>query len=235
MALLRLPVGIGPRRALLAGAAALALLLVVVASLLAWQARRAQPAAAQPHFVELAEGVYILPKPDALAAFRLVNHDGAPFDNASLQGRWSFVVFGYTFCPDFCPTTLAEFAHTHRLLAQHSEGVRDVQFLMVSVDPARDTPQLLQRYVPQFNRDFIGVTGDAAVIARLADSVGAVYNRVPGSSDDTYLIDHSSAVLLINPQGELQGIFAAPHAAKTLASGFHKIRERVRADARSAG
>ena len=179
----------------------------------------------QPHFVEVASGAYVLPKPDALPSFQLVKHDGTPFDNQALKGRWTFMIFGYTHCPDFCPTTLVEFTHVHKLLAQSPHGVRDVQFVLVSVDPARDTLALLADYVPQFHPSFIGVTGEAAMIARLADSVGAVYARAPGGSDTSYLIDHSTAALLINPQGALQGVFAAPHAAKQMVQGFAKMRE----------
>jgi protein SCO1 len=185
-----------------------------------------RPAAtAQPHFVEVASGAFVLPKPDALPQFQLVKHDGTPFHNQALKGRWSFMIFGYTHCPDFCPTTLVEFTHLHKLLAAAPHGVRDVQFVLVSVDPERDTPALLAQYVPQFNPEFIGVTGDAAMIARLAGSVGAVYARAPGSRGANYLIDHSTAVLLINPQGALQGVLAAPHTAKEMMQGFAKIRE----------
>lgn len=204
--------------------AAALVLLLLAAGALSW--RWLHPAPTQlPHFVEVGVGAYVLPKPDALAPFRLVKHDNTVFDNQALKGRWTFLIFGYTFCPDFCPTTLVEFTQIHRQLAQRPQGVRDVQFVMISVDPERDTPELLGRYVPQFNREFIGVTGDPAVIARLADSVGAVYARAPGSSGSNYLIDHSTAVLLINPNGALQGVFAAPHVAKDMVQAFAKMRE----------
>ena len=136
-------------------------LLSSIAAAASWQALRPK-AAAPPHFVEVSDGVYILPRPDALASFRLIKHDNTPFDNASLTGRWSFVIFGYTYCPDFCPTTLSVFTQVHGLLAQQPDVMRDLQFVMVSVDPARDTPALLKDYVPQFHRDFVGVTGDPA-------------------------------------------------------------------------
>jgi protein SCO1 len=185
------------------------------------------PPAQQPRYVEVARGIYTLPKPDVLADFQLVKHDNTSFGNGALKGRWSFVIFGYTFCPDFCPTTLVVFNEMHALLAQRADGVRDVQFVMFSVDPERDTPKLLGNYVPQFNAEFIGVTGDAAMIGRLADSVGAVYAKVPGSSDSNYMVDHSTTVLLVNPQGRLQGVFAMPHVAKDMVQGFLKIREHA--------
>lgn len=182
----------------------------------AWQQRRV-PAAA-PHFVEVGPNAYRLPRPDPLARFALQRHDGQPFDNAALQGRWTFMIFGYTFCPDFCPAMLATFVELQALLER-----QPVQFVMVSVDPERDTPALLAAYVPKFHPSFIGATGDPAVIRALADSVGAMYARVPGSSERHYLIDHSTAVLLVGPQGGLQGIFAAPHVAAEMARGFAAI------------
>jgi protein SCO1/2 len=216
--------GSGSHRRLTAIVATIVVLVAAGAATWRWM----QPTSTQrPHFVEVGRGIYILPQPDALAEFQLVKHDDSPFGNDALRGRWSFVIFGYTYCPDFCPTALVVFNEVHALLAQRPEGVRNVQFVMVSVDPERDTTMLLRQYVTQFNREFVGVTGDAAQIALLADSVGAVYTKVPGSNDRNYLIDHSTAVLLVNPQGRLQGIFAAPHLATDMVQGFLKIREQA--------
>lgn len=201
--------------------------LVVVAGLAAawaWHTQQTR-AARQPRYVEVANGAYVLPRPDRLADFELVRHDGTPFASNALKGRWSFLIFGYTFCPDFCPTTLVAFNEMHRLLTQQSDAGRDVQFIMVTVDPERDTARQLATYVPQFNPEFIGVTGAAAMIARLADSVGAVYEKHSMGSDGNYLMDHSTAVHLINPQGQLQGVFAPPHVAAEMLAGYRKIRQ----------
>lgn len=204
----------------------LLVIVLAVAAVMAWRATHQAPSSL-PHFVEVANNTYMLPNPDALAEFELVKHDNTKFRNSALKGRWTFLIFGYTFCPDFCPTTLITFNEMHRLLALQPDGVRDVQFIMVSVDPGRDTPKLLSAYVPQFNPEFIGVTGDAAVIAQLASSVGAVYEKHAANSAGYYLVDHSSAVLLVNPQGRLQGVFALPHVAADMVKGFQKIRERA--------
>lgn len=182
----------------------------------------------QAHFVEVADGVYILPRPDPVATFRLVTQDNTPFDNSSLEGKWSFLFFGFTHCPDLCPTTLAVFDQVHRLLARSEKGVADVQFVFVSVDPERDTPQVLKEYVGSINPGFIGVTGDGAELARLAESLGVVYAKVPGTAPDQYFMDHSSAVLLINPEGRFRGVFAAPHAAQKMVDGYLAIREQSR-------
>ena len=204
---------------------AIAVLAVLLALAAAWALRLMRPAPASPsRYVEVAHGAYMLAQSDALSNFELVKHDDTPFGNAALKDRWSFLIFGYTFCPDFCPTTLVVFNELHRLLAQQPGGVRDVQFVMVTVDPQRDTPKQLKAYVPQFNPEFIGVTGNAPTITRLADSLGAVFEKHPGDTGAGYLMDHSSTVHLIDPQGRLRAVFAPPHVAADMAAGFQKIR-----------
>lgn len=98
----------------------------------AWMFWRAN-AAPQAHFVEVGENAYILPKPDPIAAFRLTRHDNSPFDNAALKGKWTFFFFGFTHCPDVCPATLHVFDQVHRLLKERPQGIRDMQFVFVSV------------------------------------------------------------------------------------------------------
>jgi protein SCO1/2 len=102
----------------------------------------------------------------------------------------------------------------------------DVQFVFISVDPERDTSPLLEDYVTHLNPEFIGVTGDGAELARLGESLGVVYTKVPGPSPGEYFMDHSSAVLLIDPQGGFRGVFAAPHVAQKILAGFLAIQAR---------
>ena len=203
-------------------ASGIVLLAIGVASWLLWRPAE-KP---QAHFVEVADSAYILPKPDPVATFKLVDQNNVRFDNSALLGKWSFLFFGFTHCPDLCPTTLAVFNQVHRLLGQRREGVHDVQFVFVSVDPERDTPRLLKDYVSHFNSEFVGVSGDGTELARLTDSLGVVYAKVPGPSSGEYFMDHSSAVLLIDPQGRFRGVFAAPHTAQKIVAGFTAIREQ---------
>jgi len=179
-------------------------------------------------FIPIGSGAYALATPEPIAPFRLQSHDGNVFDNASLKGSWTFAFFGYTQCPDFCPTTLALFNDVQRELRDRHAATGDIRFIMVSVDPERDPPELLQQYVAAFNRDFIGVTGDPAEIAHLGDSLGIGFAKVHGASSASYQIDHSSNVLLIDPQVRLHGIFAAPHVARDLVAGFVEISRRAR-------
>lgn len=207
---------------LIAFGAGLALLAIGLASWLSWQPQKAPEA----HFVEVAENAYVLPRPDPVATFALVNHNNAKFDNSALKGKWSFLFFGFTHCPDLCPTTLQLFNQVYRQLDQAPQGAGDVQFVLVSVDPERDTPALLKAYVTHFNPAFIGVTGNGAELARLGDSLGVVYQKVPGTNPEEYFMDHSSAVLLIDPRGRFKGVFAAPHVAQNIVAGFTAIREQ---------
>lgn len=181
-------------------------------------------------YVEVARGTYLLPKPDAIADFDLVRHDETPFGPAALRGRWTFLIFGYTSCPDFCPTTLLAFQALHQRLEQTGDGTRDVQFAMVSVDPERDTTKVLAAYVGHFNPAFVGVTGSTAQVTRLADSVGAEYHRHAPAAGGYYLVDHSTSVLLVNPEGQVRGVFAPPHEAEDMLKGFQAIKA-IRASA----
>jgi protein SCO1/2 len=214
------------RRVWLLAAVAVVALSSAGAGLWWWSYRfHAQPEA---HFVEVSDGAYILPRPDELAPFALTTHADRPFDNASLKGKWTFLFFGYTHCPDICPVTLKVFDDVQHTLRGRPEGAADLQFVFVSVDPERDTPALLKEYVPQFNPEFIGVSGNGAELARLSDSLGVVYAKVAGSAPDQYFMDHSTAVLLTDPQGRLRGIFSAPHTPQQIVTGFIKIREQSR-------
>ena len=113
--------------------------------------------------------------PRDIQPFTLVDHTGKNFDNRSLEGHWSFVFFGYTHCPDVCPTTLSVLnSVAHRL-----EDVKNqVQFVFISIDPERDTPEKLGQFVSYFNGTFIGATGTNDAISALTRQLGVIYARV---------------------------------------------------------
>ena len=146
----------------------------------------------------------IYPSPKTLPAFELIAQDNSSFSQNQLVGKWSFMFFGYTFCPDICPTTLSD------LTAIANDLPADVaaksQFVFVSVDPERDTVERMGGYVSFYHPDFIGVTGAADQIKTLSMSVGAVYMKVP--MGDTYQMQHSGRIFIIDPLGRRFGIFA---------------------------
>jgi len=152
-------------------------------------------------------GLYLLDTPRSLGEFELVDHRGEPFRPERLRGHWSLLFFGFTYCPDICPTTMA-FLNDFVAGLEPDEAL-DTEVVMVSVDPARDTVEQLAGYVPFFNPDFTGVTGEFLDIHRFATALNTPFRKVPGSGDE-YQVDHSANVVLINPRGDYHGFFKPP-------------------------
>lgn len=169
---------------------------------------------------QIPEGV--LEKPRPLTAFKL-ERDNSPLDQSALKGKWTFMFFGYTHCPDVCPTTLAELNGTYGMLAGDPGVLDDTQFVFVSVDPERDTPQSLASYVSYFNEAFIGATGTPDELSALTRQLDIMYSRGE-ASESGYVVNHSSAVLLIDPQVRYYARFKAPHYAENVRSRFLAIR-----------
>ena len=154
-----------------------------------------------------ANGLFLFETPRSLGEFELVNHLGEPFTQESLRGGWTLVFFGFTYCPDICPATMG---FLNQLMSElEGTEVADTSVVMVSVDPARDTVEQLAGYVPFFNADFTGVTGEFLALHRLATALNTPFRKVPGQGED-YLVDHSANVVLINPRGDYHGFFKAP-------------------------
>ncbi len=135
------------------------------------------------------------------AGFALTGHDGKPRTLADFRGKVVAVFFGYTHCPDVCPTTLSEFAEAMRQLGPAADRV---QVLFVTVDPERDTPELLSHYVPAFDPRFLGLYGDVETIARTAKAYRVFYQKVPGQTPGSYTVDHSAGSFVYDPQGRLR-------------------------------
>jgi protein SCO1/2 len=152
-------------------------------------------------------GLYLLETPRDIGEFALIDHHGKPFDPARLEGQWTMIFFGFTYCPDICPATMA-FLNQFVDSLEGTE-VEDTQVVMLSVDPGRDTVEQLSTYVPFFNPEFIGVTGEFLDIHRFATSLNTPFRKVMGEGDD-YQVDHSANVVLINPRGDYHGFFKAP-------------------------
>lgn len=167
-------------------------------------------------------GVFILPEPREIGAFALTTAQGQAFDLDNLRGRWSFVFFGFTHCPDICPTTLAVMAEAERQLG----AVGGYQGLMVSVDPERDQGPALAEYVSAFSPTFTGVTGPRAQIAEFARRVNVAFIKVP-AADGGYSVDHSGQIVIVNPRGQYHGFIKMPHAAETIAQTFRALYEGV--------
>lgn len=167
----------------------------------------------------------VLEPAKSIEDFELTTHLETPFTLDSLKGKWSFLFFGYTHCPDVCPTTLNTLTQVDKQISESKQGDQKTQVVFVSVDPARDTPQRLAQYVPYFSQSFVGVTGKQADINRLTRQLGILHVRVESDDDGNYLVDHTSSILLVNPNGELRALFAVPHTATEITENFLKITQ----------
>jgi protein SCO1/2 len=181
-----------------------------------WVARQVDSSAPQ-----LASGTWF-PTARPIGALALTAHTGRAFGAADLAGHPTLVFFGFTHCPDVCPTTLVKLAQVKR-----SGALPDLRVLFVSVDPQRDTPAVLASYVHAFDPDFIGATGDAAEIARLAQKFGVAVARVALPGGD-YTMDHSAAVFLLNRRGEIVAVFTPPFEVAPLAADLRRVAARMR-------
>ena len=149
----------------------------------------------------------LLPQGRPLPDFALTGIDGQPFTKAALDGKWSVIFVGFTHCPDICPNTLGLLKTVHRQLAAQQ---RELQVVLLSVDPERDTPDILARYVSHFDPSFVGATGPVVELDKLGSAMGFVYMKSPGATPESYTVDHSSALILINPQAQVAGYFTQP-------------------------
>ncbi|MCJ8318296.1 MAG: SCO family protein [Colwellia sp.] len=145
-------------------------------------------------------------QPRVLKPFQLTDHQGSPFTNEQVTGKWSWVFFGYTSCPDVCPTTLQELNFIYDELTD----IADNQVLLVSVDPQRDSQEKLAQYIAYFNREFKALRADHGVLFPFARNMGLMYAITDSESDNdsnAYLVDHSASIVLINPDGQIAAIF----------------------------
>jgi protein SCO1/2 len=160
--------------------------------------------------------------PQPLPELRLHDQSGAAFSREQLAGRWTLLFFGYTSCPDICPTTMATLAQLTAELRRRGEP--PPQVVLVSVDPVRDTPERLAAYVAHFDPMFLGASGDDAALGVLAQAVGAMYQRDPPDPDGGYQVAHSASIFLVDPQARAVAAFPPPHQPVALADQLETIR-----------
>ncbi len=196
---------------------ALVATLILAALAGAWLgARTDQPAALQ-------FGTRIDP-PQPLPPTQLTEQDGSRFDRTKLQGRWSLMFFGFTHCPGICPMTLTTLAQTRKQLMGLDPDELP-QVVLVSVDPERDTPELVARYVAQFDPSFLGVTGPTAAIDEFTAALGIAHKKIGAGTAD-YMVDHTAAIMMIDPQGRRVAVFSPPFTAEHLAADYLRVLGR---------
>ena len=150
----------------------------------------------------------------------LADHHGKARTLADFRGKAVVIFFGFTQCPDVCPTALSTLAEAMRRLGPDAARV---QVLFVTIDPERDTAELLSRYVPVFDPSFLGLRGDAEATARVAKEFKILYQKVPGQTPDTYTMDHSAGLYLLDPQGRLRVFESHGQGAEAIAHDLAQL------------
>ena len=153
-------------------------------------------------------GGLVFETPNPVANFTLTAANNQPVNLSDYAGKYVFIYFGYTFCPDVCPTTLSKLAAVQEDLGDEGD---QMQVLMISVDPERDTPEHLADYVGHFDDSFVGITGSPEEIDAAGKPFGLYYAKHEGTAESGYLVDHTARTFLLNPKGEV--IVAYPHDA----------------------
>lgn len=157
----------------------------------------------------------MLPATTELASFSLLDQHGAEFTASSFAGRWNLVFFGFTHCPDVCPLTLQVLSDARQKMVDAGEDELP-RIVLVSVDPERDTPQLMGQYVAHFGDDTIGVSGDLTELRKLTEGLGIFFEK-SALDGDSYSVDHSAVVIVVDPDGRFHSLFSSPHKAENFA------------------
>ena len=157
--------------------------------------------------------------PRKLAMPALRQGDGSIFDMESLKGKWSLLFFGYTNCPDVCPTTLGSVAQAKREYAEQAleqSGIQFPQVVFISVDPQRDTVEVLGEYVRYFDKDFIGATGEEKLLTAIAVQTNSAFMIEASANENEYQVGHSLNLILVNPDVELVAVLRSPHSVESI-------------------
>ncbi len=186
-------------------------------------AKKAEIAEARKRFSPI-QGAIISPA-RKVSVPALTKDNDTPFTLQDLTGHWSLLFFGYTNCPDVCPVTMGAVAQAKKAATEINHIFPQVIF--VSVDPERDKVEMLSDYVQYFDKDFIGVTGDEGLIKALTLQMSVAYMKMAAEegseSLESYVVDHSSSLLLLNPEGKLVAFFNPPHDPKIILKDFQTI------------
>ncbi|NNE36778.1 MAG: SCO family protein, partial [Gammaproteobacteria bacterium] len=162
------------------------------------------------------------PNPKQIETFTMTDQNDNEFGIDNLRGKWSFVFFGYTNCPDVCPITMSVLKQVNEQLI--ASGIPEVfQIIFVSVDPQRDSVTKLNEYINFFNPEFIGLGGDIEQLESLTGQIGIAYMYGLPEEDGEYLVDHTSSIFLLDPQARLVSILSPPHQSDSIVGRFQEI------------
>ncbi|SEK88041.1 protein SCO1/2 [Pseudoxanthomonas sp. GM95] len=174
------------------------------------------------------QAVTLLPNPRTLPEFSLRQSDGTQLTPGELRGHWTLVFLGFTYCPDVCPTTLAQLAQAQQQWAGLPDTLRP-RVLFVSVDPERDTPMKVGEYAHAFHKDSLAATADIPTLEAFATSLMLVFGKVPGEhfkeNPQDYSMDHSAQIVVLDPQARLAGLIQPPFNPQLIGQDMLKLTE----------
>jgi len=205
------------------------ILLIALAAGLGLLAAQKVFAPKAPAGMPATEAITFYPQPRPLPDFNLAQADGTRLIPGELHGHWTLVFLGFTFCPDVCPTTLAELAGAQKQWATLPESLRP-RVLFVSVDPERDNSVRLGEYAHAFHRDTLAASGDVPSLEKFATALGFVFQKVPGDRFDQdpqdYTLEHSAGLAVLDPEGRLAGLIRPPFNAQAIARDLQLLTEK---------
>ncbi len=187
-----------------------------------WTAREFLKPPENPSLARANTQATLLDDPVSIPRFSLVDQHGENFTLDRLKGQWSFLFFGYTNCPDVCPTTINVLMQVENQLQQHSDLAKP-RYIFVSIDPDRDTPEHLARYLTYFHPDFLGITGSEEQLQTMIKPLGIFYEKNSPTNDGNYSINHTTAILLSDPQARVRSLTSPPHNASAIAKDYRYV------------
>ena len=166
-----------------------------------------------------------IPEGRPVVGLNFIDQDSRPFSEQRFKGKWTFMFFGFLNCPDVCPGTLLVMKQVWATLPEAAKQAPEPQMVFVSVDPDRDKPEQMKKYLEFYHPDFIGIRTEHKYLDVLTVQVGALYGYEDGDSENQYTVNHSAQIVLIDPQGYFRAVFTAPHTAADIVKSFSAIRE----------
>ena len=172
----------------------------------------------------LINGLYIFDEPKQISNFEFFTSNNKSFTKEDLMGKWTLMYFGFSRCPDECPTTMYELSKLIKILREKGSKLDDKQWILISIDPERDSPNEIDTYAKGFDRSFIGASSSRAMLLSLATQL-SVNNINPSknSTDHSHLDNHVNNIILFNPNGEYVGIFRPPFSTPRLSLTYQSI------------
>ena len=172
----------------------------------------------------LINGLFLYEKPKEISDFTFFSANGAEFTKSDLKGKWTLMYFGFTRCPDECPTTMYQMSKLVKVLREKEFPLEDKQWVLVSIDPERDSADDIDKYAKGFDQDFIGVVNSRPMLLSLATQL-SVNNIMPSGNamDHSHLDNHVNNIILLNPNGEFAGIFRPPFDISRLSLTYQSI------------